>query len=180
MEEPHKTPVQSSESTGRLGRWMVFAAWLLLLGLLTLLFSRWLNHQENPNRRLMTAANYAGERELILQRNRAGHYVSPGEINGVAVTFLLDTGATYVAVPSAVAKKAGLPSGVEAESVTASGIASTRISMIDEVRLGPIVMHDVRASIIPSMPGDEVLLGMSFLKHLRLEQQGDVLKLGVP
>lgn len=180
MKDEINPSARASGDRGRLGRWMVFAAWLLLLGLLTLLFSRWLTHQENPNSRLMTVVNPAGERELVLKRNRAGHYMSPGELNGVAVTFLLDTGATYVAVPLGVAKEAGLPHGVEAESVTASGITRSRVTEIDEVKLGPIVMHDVRASIIPSMPGDEVLLGMSFLKHLRLEQQGDVLRVRVP
>jgi aspartyl protease family protein len=180
MEDENNASTRPSDERGRIGRWMVFASWILMLALLTLLFSRWLNHQENPNHRLMTVVNSAGESELLLQRNRAGHYVSPGELNGVAVTFLLDTGATYVAVPLAVAEEAGLARGVEAESVTASGIASSWVTEIGEVKLGPIVMQDVRASIIPSMPGDEVLLGMSFLKHLRLEQQGDVLRVTVP
>lgn len=180
MEDENNPTTQPADVRGRLGRWMVIATWLLLLALLTLLFSRWLQHQENPNRRVMTLVNPAGESELVLKRNRSGHYVSPGEINGVKVTFLVDTGATYVAVPSALAKKAGLPRGAEAQSITASGKTSVWMTEIDEMKLGPIVMREVRASIIPSMPGDEVLLGMSFLKHLRLEQQGDVLKIGVP
>jgi len=48
------------------------------------------------------------------------------------------------------------------------------------VRLGSIVLRDVRATILPGMTGDEVLLGMSFLKHLKLEQQGESLKITLP
>lgn len=159
---------------------MVFAAWLLMLGLLTLLFNGWLEHQENPNRELFTTLNEAGDRELVLKRNRAGYYLSPGTINGVPVTFLLDTGASMVAVPSSVAEEAGLRRGAAMESITASGIVPSRLTQIARLGLGPIVMHDVRATIIPAMPGDEVLLGMSFLKHLHLEQQGDVLRITLP
>lgn len=159
---------------------MVFAAWLLLLGLLTLLFSGWLDHQENPNQRLFTTLNQAGDTELVLKRNRAGHYLSPGEINGVPVTFLLDTGASMVAVSLSVAEKAGLQRGPQIESVTASGIVPSWLTEISRLTFGPIVMRDVRATIIPSMPEDEVLLGMSFLKHLHLEQQGDVLRISLP
>jgi len=159
---------------------MVFAAWLLMLGLLTLLFNGWLEHQENPNRQLLTTLNEEGDRELVLKRNRAGHYLSPGTINGVPVTFLLDTGASTVAVPLSVAQEAGLQSGLEMESITASGIVPSRLTQIARLDLGPIVMRDVRATIIPSMPGGEVLLGMSFLKHLHLEQQGEVLRITLP
>ena len=159
---------------------MVFAAWLLLLGLLTLLFNGWLERQKNPNRELMITLNQDGVREVVLKRNRAGHYLSPGKINGVSVNFLLDTGASMVAVPLSVAEEAGLQRGPEMESVTASGVVPSWLTQIPQLILGPIEMRDVRATVIPSMPGDEVLLGMSFLKHLHLEQQGDRLRISLP
>ncbi|MES9980412.1 MAG: TIGR02281 family clan AA aspartic protease, partial [Candidatus Thiodiazotropha sp. 6PLUC5] len=45
---------------------------------------------------------------------------------------------------------------------------------------GPITMRNVKASILPNMPEREVLLGMSFLKHLKLSQQGDELEISLP
>lgn len=163
-----------------IGRWMIYGAWLLLLVLLTLLFSQWLDRQNNPNRQLTKLVVLDGVEEVVLKRNRAGHYLAPGVINGVDVNFLLDTGATYVAVPQSVADRAGLNRLARIQSQTANGIVPSWLSEIAEVRLGPIVMRDVRATIIPAMQGNEVLLGMSFLKHLKLEQQGDTLSLAVP
>lgn len=156
----------------RFGRWMILAAWLLLLLLLTLLFSQWLDKRKNPNRDLKITTSDGGKVAVVLQRNRAGHYVAPGRINGIAVTFLLDTGATYVAVSSALADKAGLQRGIATQSRTANGVVRSWLTKIDQLQLGPIEMRDVKATILPSMPDDEVLLGMSFLKYLSLRQQG--------
>jgi aspartyl protease family protein len=159
---------------------MIVGAWLLLLVLLTLFFSRWLEHQANPNQQLRTMVDQGGVSAVVLKRNRAGHYLAPGDINGVGVTFLLDTGATYVAVSQSIADEAGLKKGPVAQSMTANGVASSWLTEIDEVRLGSIVLHHVRATILPGMTGNEVLLGMSFLKHLKLEQQGESLKITLP
>lgn len=156
----------------RFGRWMILGAWSLLLLLLTLLFSQWLDKQSNPNRVLNVSKDEGGEVALVLKRNRAGHYVAPGRINGVAATFLLDTGATYVAVSSGLAERAGLRRGMPAQSRTANGVVRSWLTSIDQLQLGPFEMRDVKATILPSMPDDEVLLGMSFLKHLTLKQQG--------
>ncbi|MEW8318734.1 MAG: retropepsin-like aspartic protease [Candidatus Thiodiazotropha sp.] len=156
----------------RFGRWMILGAWLLLLMLLTLLFSQWLEKRNNPNRALKVATFEGGNSAVVLKRNRAGHYLAPGRINGIPVTFLLDTGATYVAVSSAVADRAGLTRGAPSQSRTANGVVRSWLTTIDQLQLGPIEMRDVKAIILPSMPDYEVLLGMSFLKHLSLKQQG--------
>ncbi|MEW8505541.1 MAG: retropepsin-like aspartic protease [Candidatus Thiodiazotropha sp.] len=156
----------------KFGRWMILGAWLLLLVLLTLLFSQWLERRNNPNRELKVATFEGGEKAVVLERNPAGHYLAPGRINGVSVTYLVDTGATYVAVSSEVADRAGLRRGAPAQSMTANGVVRSWLTTIDRLQLGPIVMRDVKATILPNMPGYEVLLGMSFLKHLSLKQQG--------
>lgn len=164
----------------KLGRWMVYATWLLLVLLLTFLFSRWLEHQRNPNRHLMVAASANGSAAITLQRNRMGHYVAPGLVNGIPVVFLLDTGATHVALPEVLADKMGLERGVVTTSVTANGLVRGWMTELDSVQLGPLLMSEVRAAILPSMPGSEVLLGMSFLKHVELIQKGDQLTLKTP
>jgi aspartyl protease family protein len=159
---------------------MIFAAWVLLIGLLTLLFSRWLELQHNPNRNLMVTAGGTGDTQLILQRNRMGHYVAPGRINGVPITFLLDTGATYIAIPENVADKIGLQRGFPTTSMTASGVVRSWMTELQTVQLGPLAMSGVKATIIPKMPGSDVLLGMSFLRHLELIQKGDQMILKLP
>ncbi|MEL0584907.1 MAG: TIGR02281 family clan AA aspartic protease [Candidatus Thiodiazotropha sp. (ex. Lucinoma kazani)] len=164
----------------KFGRWMVIGAWLLLLVLLTLFFSQWLERQRNPNRQLSVTVNAGDDVAVVLKRNRAGHYIAPGLINGVAVTYLLDTGATFVAVSSSLAKKAGLEKGMSAHSQTANGVVRSWLTEIDQLQLGPIIMRNVKATILPNMPNNEVLLGMSFLKHLSLKQQGDELVISLP
>jgi aspartyl protease family protein len=163
-----------------LGRWMIYLSWVLLLALLSLLFSQWLQREENPNRQVVLTSQQESGGEIVLRRNRAGHYRVPGSINGVEVNFMLDTGATYVAVSQSLADRAGMDRLARTQSITANGTVTSWLSRIDEVGLGPILMRDVRAVILPAMPNNEVLLGMSFLQHLKLEQQGDRLKLSMP
>lgn len=159
---------------------MIISAWILFLILLTLLFSEWLQTQSNPNRSLAVVADSTGELVVSLKPNRAGHYLAPGEINGLEVTFLLDTGATRVAVPGKLAEQAGLRRGIRSMSRTASGVVESWLTRIDRLRLGPFEMRGVQAVIIPDMPGEDVLLGMSFLKHLELVQTGERLRLTLP
>lgn len=158
-----------------MGRWMIFAAWALLLGLLAMFFSNLLEQQYNPNRDLVNTSTESGPREITLLRNRAGHYVAPGSINGTPVIFLLDTGATNVAVPASLAERLALKRGAKSISLTANGRVKTWLTRLDQVQLGSIIRQDVRATIMPGMGGDEVLLGMSFLKHLELVQKGKTL-----
>jgi len=82
-----------------LGRIMLFAAWVVGLAMLALFFQRLLNDQENPNRTLEVAPDTQSRPQAVLRRNRAGHYVANGRINGEPVVFLVDTGATDVALP---------------------------------------------------------------------------------
>jgi len=152
---------------------MILAAWVVLLGLLAMLFSGLLERQHNPNRELQVVADGAGRSEVVLRRNRRGHYLAPGRINGQPVLFLLDTGATNVAIPGQLAERLGLPRGSASFSVTANGTARSWQTRLQRVELGPLSMSGVEASVLPGMQGDEVLLGMSFLKHLDLQQQGD-------
>ena len=162
--------------THKLGRGMIITAWILLIVLLTLLFQSILDRQINPNRQPEGRIGLQGAREVELHRNKAGHYVASGYINGQPVTFLLDTGATDVALPASLADQLQLKRGPVSISQTANGQVKVWRTRLDEVKIGLISMQDVRATILPSMSGD-VLLGMSFLKRLELIQKGKVLTL---
>ena len=147
-------------SQQRLGCGMIAAAWLLLLGLLYLLFADELDRQFNPNRSLSPYATKDAT-ELVLKQNRSGHYVSPGAINGRSVVFLLDTGATVVSVPAHQAAALGLAAGARQRVTTANGEVSVYATRIEVLSLGPFRLHNVRAHLNPGLSGDAVLLGMS-------------------
>lgn len=152
---------------------MALAASLLVLGMFTLYFDNSLEARNNPNRQLQVGPGS----ELVLKRSRDGHYVFPGTINGRPVSFLLDTGATLVSVPAHLARDLGLEAGPPMQAVTANGTVTTWATRVDALAFGPFEVRGVPASLNPGMAGDQVLLGMSVLKHLEFTQRGDTLVL---
>ena len=118
-----------------------------------------------------------GIREVVLERNRQGHYVANGEINGIPVTFLLDTGATDVAIPAEIALEANLVSGLAQQASTANGVVTVYSTRINKLTLGNIVLYNIEASITPSMLGGIILLGMSALQQIEFTQRGATLTL---
>lgn len=160
------------------GKVITLLFWLLLMGSLTLFFNGFIQERDNPNHALLELDTEGGE--VVLQRNRAGHYLAPGLINGQPVNFLLDTGATHVSVPAGIAEDLGLTKGRRSQVSTANGVISVYQTELDSVQLGGIRLQRVRASINPHMPDEVVLLGMSFMKHLDMTQRDGVLTLRVP
>mgnify|MGYP000754822840 CR=1 FL=1 len=71
----------SSRAESKIGKWMLVMAWVVGLGLLTLIFNEQIADQINPNRDPISYSTQSGV-EVRLKRNRMGHYVSAGEING--------------------------------------------------------------------------------------------------
>lgn len=159
-----------------MGLAMQVLAWVSLLGLLTLYFSSVLERQRNPNSDVTTTM-HGDVREVQLTRNRMGHYVASGTINGLPVVFLLDTGATGVAIPDDLARRLALRRGRALLTSTANGTARSYQTRLDEVAIGDIRLHDIDAAITPGLQMNEVLLGMSFLKHIEFSQRGNTLTL---
>lgn len=168
-------PPSNNSSAQRLGKGMITLTWILLLGLLTWFFNTRVDEQRNPNQQIQVRLDSEGIREVVLERNRQGHYVAAGNINGQAVEFFLDTGATLVSIPQRLAQRLGLEQGIPMESETANGTVTTYATVLDSIELGGIVQRNVRASINPGQQSDDILLGMSFLKHLELTQRGNTL-----
>jgi len=160
-----------------LGLGMLVAAFVVILGLLTLMFDGFLDRQQNPNQQPISRVSQDGAVEVVLQRNRQGHYVAGGEINNARATFLLDTGATDVVMSEDLARRAGLSRGAPMQAMTANGIVTVYGTTIDNLRLGDITLHGVRANINPAMSGDTVLLGMSALRQVEFTQRDDTLTL---
>jgi len=153
---------------------------ILVLVVIGLIFNTMLDNVNNPNQRLEVSFNQNGEREIVLERNKYGHYVATGQINGQSVVFFLDTGATLVAIPEHIATSLGLEKGQSFITQTANGNSKSYQTTLASLSLGDIVMTNVPASISSGMEFDEVLLGMSFLKHLDMVQRGKTLTISVP
>jgi len=150
--------------------------WLAAIGLLAGLTWMFSQVESNANRPRVQTSTDAGQTVVRLQRGRSGHYMAPGTINGQAVNFLLDTGATDVAVSASLARKLGLRFGPQVSLQTANGVVRGNLTRLEEVGLGGIRINNVRATIGPEL-GSDVLLGMSFLGKLDWQQSDDELLL---
>lgn len=155
----------------RTGLVMMVLGWLLLAGVIWWGFAQYLN----PNAHLAEVAGPGGE--VVLERGPDGHYRAPGRIDGRPVAFLVDTGATVVALPEALADRLGLQRGAALRVHTANGEAVAYATRLAEVDLGGAVARDVAAHIVPGMTGDEALLGMSYLGRFDIAMNGDRLKI---
>ena len=119
-----KDEVSGDDLPSRIGRLMLFLAWIVGLAILMLAFQRFMDQGQHPNQDIDVSLDAAGRPQVILARNHAGHYLAPGRINGQPVIFLIDTGATDVALPLALAERLNLrlaPGGI---ARTANGAVS--------------------------------------------------------
>jgi len=162
---------KEKEAYTKTGKTMLTIAWIFALLVLTLFFGNIEQSWENPNQapQSQSTGDYV---EVVLKRNRYGHYVTTGSINGYPVTFMLDTGASHVAVPKAVAKAIGLEFGTPFKTLTANGVGTSYATHIDRLAIGDIVLTDLKGGITENMPGEQILLGMSALKQIEFTQRG--------
>lgn len=152
-----------------MGTGMLVLFWIGVLALGSWFFADVLGIRGNPNGSVEgTYEN--GVAEVRLRANPSGHYVASGLINGRDVTLLVDTGATSVAVPEAMAASLGLRRGPEITLRTANGDATGYLTRIDQLQLGSLVFEDVGANIAPGLNG-EILLGMSALGSVEFTQR---------
>lgn len=155
-------------SIRRAGMGMMLLFWVAFIGVGSWWFYGFIEAQRNPNAHLVNAVTGAGE-SIVLERNRSGHFVATGRINGEPIEFLLDTGATYVAVSAEFAERLGLEHAGAAWFNTANGRVRGDMTWLDEVSLGGFTAAEVRGSISPGLEGDMALLGMSFLNRFDIE-----------
>ena len=153
---------------------MLWVAALGLLGGLYLLFS-----MLESDTSTVSSVDSNGSVMVVLEQDRNGHYQAQGQINGQPVIFLVDTGATDVALPESTARALGLEFGPRIKVMTAAGPASAWVTRLDEVTVGGIRRQNVRATITDG-EFNGILLGMSFLKHYSLQQQDGTLVIREP
>ncbi len=169
-------PADASRS---IGGGMIILLWVLVLGGGSLLAQKWLDNREHA-RAPSWINNEAGNPVLSLQADRYGQYQLTGSANGQDITFLLDTGASEISIPGDVANRLNLKRGSGYPVITANGTITVYGVQLDEIRIGPFRLENVRAHINPSMQGEVALLGMSFLRHFELLQRAGELTISVP
>jgi len=108
------------------------------------------------------------EKGIIISADKQGHYSGAGMINNQVMEFMIDTGATRVAVPSKLAKRAGLKFGLPVISNTAAGNVRAYQTTIPTLRMGSITLHHTQAVILDKL--DQVLIGMTVLNKFRVTQ----------
>ena len=112
----------------------------------------------------------AGARSLSIPRDSRGHFATEGRIDGQRIGFMIDTGASVIALNESSAARFGLrPSrnDYRATVTTANGTvkaAPTRLAMVD---IGGVIVRDVDAMVLPDEALSENLLGLSFLSKLK-------------
>ncbi len=115
-----------------------------------------------------------------IYKDLTGMYRTIGSINGYPVGFLVDTGATAVAMSSNEAKRLGINYQLKGRAIyvnTASGQAKAFRVLLDSVGVGSIKLNNVDAVVIDGPHPREVLLGMSFLGRVKLQNQGEIMVL---
>lgn len=131
-----------------------------------------------PARLSGTPAAATGPQEIVLPVGLGGHFTSGGAINGRPVQFMVDTGATVVALSQAEAERIGLAwrDAPRAFTQTANGAVPVHRVSLNAVRVGEVEVTNVEAVVIPAqMP--YVLLGNSFLGRFQMRRDNDVLRL---
>lgn len=116
----------------------------------------------------------AGGNRIVLPVSSGGHFTTQGAINGRAVSFMLDTGATTVAMSAADAQRIGLDysKGQPVRLSTANGVAQGYRVRLDSVRIGDVEVYDVEA-IVSQQPMPYVLLGNSFISRFSMRRDAD-------
>lgn len=120
----------------------------------------------------------SGPREIVIPVGPGGHFVTQGAINGRPVNFMVDTGATLIALGQAEADRLGIAwrNGEPGLVNTANGSATAYRITLSRVRVGEVEVSQVPAVVVPQ-PMPLVLLGNSFLTRFKMQRDSDVLRL---
>lgn len=146
----------------------IATVWLVLGTLLFLAVQAFIAQRNRP-------AFIVGTQEFVLQRALDGHFHWPGRLNGQAVEFLVDTGATRTALPGRLAERLGLTPEGTVRSSTAGGVAVGYEARVDLVLEGGVQVQRLRVTVLPELGSP--LLGMDVLGRLRFTQQDGQLRI---
>lgn len=122
----------------------------------------------------------AERQQVSIPRGEGGHFRVTGSINGQTVNFMVDTGATSVSMSSVQARRLGIDyqlGGTSVRAATASGAVEGYQVNLARVKVGDIELSNVQALVLEGRFPLEVLLGMSWLSRVRMDEQDNLLLL---
>ncbi|HEY2190085.1 MAG TPA: retropepsin-like aspartic protease [Caldimonas sp.] len=154
--------------TAELPQPLKFATVWLVLGATVFLGWQWREHEA------LKTAFTSSDGIVEIRRGDDGHYHWPGRLNGVAVDFLVDTGASGVAIPTALADRLRLVAEGTVRSSTAGGSVTGRVVRGDLELDGGVRAERLRMVALPNL--DRPLLGMDVLGRLHWQQRDGVLQ----
>lgn len=119
-----------------------------------------------------------GGNRIVLTADARGHFLPQGQINGRSVQFMVDTGATLVAMGESEAERLNLKfrDGQPVRINTANGTITAYQIQLNNVRIGDVQVYDVAAVVSPQ-PMPYILLGNSFLTRFQMQRQNDQMTL---
>lgn len=152
------------------GTLRIAALFVLAGAVLFLLIDRYGPWQSGGGSRPKPVEQLSADR-LQLARTRDGHFYLSGRVNDQPLTFMVDTGASTIALGPSDAARLGLGECRDRRYETAAGTVTGCQARADRVEIGGLRLRDVPIAVIPGADG-VVLLGMDVLRHFRIEQQG--------
>jgi len=124
-------------------------------------------------------ASGSGRSKVTLAADTRGHFFIDGAVNRIPVRFMVDTGATMVALPQRDADRLGIDyrAGRRAATRTANGIATVYLVKLDSIRIGDIELHNIDGLVHEGGGLEQALLGMSFLNRVSMQRDGGTMTL---
>ena len=131
------------------------------------------------SRRIGSNFEQPKEQVVTIQRDAKLQYQTSATINGRSMPVLVDTGANVVAMSSAHAQTLGLDysAGIPSKVETASGMVDAHLVNLASVSVGGIQVRNVRATVVEGNFPMTILLGMTYLEHVKMEENNGVLSL---
>lgn len=132
-----------------------------------------------PSSRVGTQFTESTKKVITINRHANGHYFAKGEINGYPVDFIVDTGASDIALTAEQASAIGIrwENAPTVTYITANGKATGYSVQLERVTVGGVTVNLVEAGVNPGNQQHHALLGMSFLKHFDMRESNNILTL---
>ncbi len=129
--------------------------------------------------RARMAASAPAAESTVLTADLRGHFNTDGQVNGRTVRFVVDTGATLIALPSSEARRLAIDydKGQRVGMRTANGTTTGYLVRLDTVSVGSVTLHGVDAVVMEGNGLSSPLLGMSFLNRMDMKREGDLMTL---
>ena len=162
--------IDVAESSGPPASALKRAAFFVIVGaILFVLFDRFGPFQSGTGYRPRPIETVSAS-GVVLERTLDGHFYLTGQINHHTLVFMVDTGASTIAIGDRLAERLGLRDCRPRRYATAAGTVSGCEARAERVEIGGLRLAGVPVAVLPG--ADTNLLGMNVLRHFRIEQQG--------